>query len=321
MLFEKQVVEMFKQKMHHRCDDLGKAYYFSAEDFDGLHRRPYVFTAAAGHRLQGYLYQYDSPMPGRLIVFEHGFGGGHRSYMKEIELLCRRGYLVLAYDHTGCMESGGESPNGLAQSLCDLNDCINAVKADPEFAGYPLSVVGHSWGGFSTLNICALHPDITHIVAISGFVSVELLVQTFFSGPLRGYRKAVLTLEEQSNPKFAKYNAVESLSNADTKALLIYSENDPMVKKTPHFDTLLAGLSGKKNIRFLLVDRKGHNPNYTEDAVQYLGEYTASLAKLDKKKRLETQAQRQTFVSSFDWNRMTAQDEAVWEEIFRTLES
>ena len=135
MIFEKQVIGMYKAMAYTRCDDTGKAYYFSAEDFPGLRKESYPFTASAGHRLQGYVYYYDAPIPGRLVVFDHGFFGGHRSYMKEIEMLCRHGYLVFAYDHTGCMESGGENPNGMAQSLCDLNDCLCTLKADSRFAG------------------------------------------------------------------------------------------------------------------------------------------------------------------------------------------
>lgn len=320
MIFEKQVVDLFKKKMYNRCDDTGKAFYFSYEDFEGLRREPYPFTAAAGHTLQGYLYSYADPIPGRLLVFDHGFGGGHRSYMREIELLCRHGFLVLAYDHTGCMESSGESPNGLAQSLCDLNDCLTAVKADPRFSGVTLSVMGHSWGAFSTLNICALHPEVAHVVAMSGFVSVEMMVGTFFTGLLGGYRKAVWELEQRSNPKFSRFNAVESLSGFGGKALLIYSDNDQMCRKTPHFDTLAAGLSHKENIRLLLVSEKGHNPNYTRDAVKYLEEYGASLMKMDRKKLLETGEQKKAFRESFDWRRMTEQDDSVWQEIFRTLD-
>lgn len=321
MIFEKQVVDLFKGKMYTRCDDTGKAFYFSAADFDGLQSEPYDFAASAGHMLRGRLYCYAAPIPNRLVVFDHGFGGGHRSYLREIETLCRHGFLVLAYDHTGCMESGGESPNGLGQSLSDLNDCLTAVKADPRFAGFTLSVMGHSWGAFSTLNISALHPEIAHIVAMSGFVSVPLMVETFFAGLLRGYRKAILELEQRANPMPFTCNAVESLSGFKGKALLIYSDNDEMCRKTPHFDTLAAGLSHKENVRLLLVSGKGHNPNYTGDAVRYLAEYTAELARRDKKKLLETEEQKTAFRNSFDWHRMTEQDETVWQEIFRTLDA
>ena len=321
MIFEKQVVQTFKDKMYTRCDDTGRAFYFSSDDFEGLHRESYPFTATAGHTLQGYLYHYDNPIADRLIIFDHGFGGGHRSYMREIEMLCRHGFRVFAYDHTGCMESGGASPNGLAQSLADLDDCLRTIKGDARFTGLTLSVMGHSWGGFSTLNIAALHPEIKHVVVLSGFVSVEVMVGCFFGGLLKGYRKAVMALERQSNPNYVNFSAVDSLSKTDAKVLLIYSADDPLCRKDPHYDMLRAGLSQRENIRFLLVEGKGHNPNYTKDAVQYLAEYGKAVKKAIKQKQLETDAQKAAFRDSFDWKRMTEQDDTVWQEIFRTLDA
>jgi pimeloyl-ACP methyl ester carboxylesterase len=239
--------------------------------------------------------------------------------MKEIEMLCRHGYRVFAYDHTGCMESGGKSPNGLSQSLCDLNDCLNAIKADGRFSGLNIAVMGHSWGGFSTLNIAALHPEVTHIVAMCGFVSVEDMIDTFFSGFLKGYRKAVMALETESNPQFVGFNAIESLSNSATKALLIYSADDQLCRRE-HYDMLKDGLAGKENIRFMLVEGKGHNPNYTQDAVNLLGQFTQARAKLAKNQKA-TAEDKARFVASFDWDTMTAQDEAVWAEIFSHLDN
>lgn len=319
MIFEKQIISQYKRMMYSRCDDTGKAFYYSADDFPGLHKDEYSFVASAGHKMKGYLYHYDHLISGRLVIFDHGFGGGHRSYMKEIELLCRQGYLVLAYDHTGCMESGGKTPNGLAQSLCDLNDCINSVKKDSRLSGLDISVIGHSWGGYACLNIAALHPEVSHIVVISGFVSVEMAINSFFAGPLKIYRKAILQLEKETNPDFIGYNAVETLSQTAAKVLLIYSDDDRLCPMNPHYTVLKSGLEGKKNIHFLPVSGKGHNPNYTADAVKYLGEYSAAVRRKTKKKELETEKQKADFVASFDWNRMTAQDTAVWNAIFRTL--
>ena len=319
MLFEKQVLNMYKGMMHTRCDDTETVFYFSAADFAGLHTEAYAFKAAAGHTLQGYVYSYENPIPGRLIVFDHGFGGGHRAYMKEIEKLCRRGYTVLAYDHTGCMESGGASPNGMAQSLCDLNDCITAVKADARFAGWDISVMGHSWGGFSTLNISALHPEISRIVVLSGFVSVEELVNSFFAGPLKGYRKAILKLEQESNPVLVTYHAVASLKKSAAKALLIYSEDDKLCSRK-HYDILHAAHGERENTRFMLVKNKGHNPNYTQEAVKLLAAFSSARAKFARRKNV-TREEKAAFVAAFDWDKMTEQDEAVWNEIFEHLDA
>lgn len=319
MIFEKQVVNIYKGMVYSRCDDTETVFYFSPEDFPNLRTESYLFKASAGHTLQGYIYEYENPIEDRLLVFDHGFGGGHRAYMKEIEMLARHGYRVFAYDHTGCMESGGETPNGLAQSLCDLNDCISSIKADKRFSSADISVMGHSWGAFSTLNIASLHPEISHIVAMCGFVSVEEMIGTFFSGIMKGYRRAVFELEEKTNPRFSHFNAIESLSKVDTKALLIYSEDDPMCRRT-HYDALRAGLEGKENIKFMLVKGKAHNPNYTEEAVKYLGEFSSARTKLLKNKKA-TAEDKARFVASFDWDRMTAQDESVWNEIFNHLDS
>lgn len=321
MIFEKQILNVYRGMAYTRCDDNGTAFYFTAKDFDALKCEPYPFASSKGHGLSGYIYSYDNPIPNRIVVFDHGFGGGHTSYMKEIEALCKHGYLVFAYDHTGCMESGGETPNGMAQSLCDLNDCLNTLKADKRFAGFDFSVIGHSWGGFSSLNICALHHDISHVVVLSGFVSVKLLVDAFFAGILKPYRKAIMKLEESSNPEFINYNAVETLSNSKAKVLLIYSDNDMLCSKKVHYETLKNALEGKDNIKFHLEKGKGHNPNYTVDAVTYLGEYVNEKNKLMKQKKLVTDEQKKAFLASFDWDRMTEQDEAVWNVIFDCLDN
>lgn len=319
MIFEKQIVNAFKGMMYTRCDDTETVFYFSASDFPGLHAEPYPFKSSEGNTLKGYTYHYDNPIPGRLIVFDHGFGGGHRAYMKEIEKLCKHGYAVFAYDHTGCMESEGATPGGMAHSLCDLNDCIKAIKADKRFEGMSISVMGHSWGAFSTLNISALYPEITHIVAMCGFVSVEDMVNATFSGLLKGYRKAIMALETESNPAFVKYNAVETLSHSKTKALLIYSEDDPMCKKV-HYDILEKGLKDKENVTLMLCNNKGHNPNYTDDAVKILGEFGKARAKLARNKKA-TAEDKALFVASYDWDAMTVQDEVVWQKIFEHLDS
>ena len=153
----------------------------------------------------------------------------------------------------------------------------------------------------------------------SFFVSPKEIVGTFFSGILKGYRKAVLALEKESNPKFFEFNAVDSLAGSDVKALLIYSEDDTLCRKV-HYDIMKEGLAGKENVRLMLVQGKGHNPNYTAQAVKLLGEFSAARAKLAKKKNA-TKEEKAAFVASFDWSAMTAQDESVWKEIFEHLDA
>ena len=319
MLFEKTIEKMYRANLFSRQDNPWGIFYFSSDDFPGLQAHPYRFTAKAGHVLNGWFYHYDDPVPGRLVVFDHGLGNGHRAYMTEIAQLAKAGYLVFSYDHTGCMASGGENTNGFSQSLCDLDDCITALKAEPALAGRTISVMGHSWGGFSTMNIAALHPEITHVVSMSGFVSVEEIVNQTFSGALQFYRKGILALERSANPNFVEFNAVESLKQTDAKVLLIYSANDSVVHKNPHYDTLFSALKDKSNIRFRLEMGKDHSPNYTTDAVAYKTDFFNAFNEACKKKKLTTQEEQESFMARYDWHRMTAQDPSVWDAILTAL--
>jgi hypothetical protein len=94
-----------------------------------------------------------------------------------------------------------------------------------------------------------------------------------------------------------------------------------LCSKKVHYDALVNELAGQSNIKFMLENGKGHNPNYTLDAVAYLGEYINAKNKLTKQKKLVTEKQKEEFLATFDWDRMTSQDEKVWNAIFEHLES
>ena len=321
MIFEKQVVNGYKGMMHTRYDNVSLSFYFSHKDFDGFQREAYAFKSSMGHTLQGYLYYYDQFREDRLIVFDHGLGNGHRAYMKEIEKLCSHGYRVFAYDHTGCMESGGESTNGLAQSLCDLNDCLATIKADKRFTGIDISVVGHSWGGFATLCSPALSDKITHIVAIAGFISVKDILSQFMPGPLKLYVPAMLRQEERNTPGYSAMNAKDVLSSSSVKAMIIHSEDDPTVKYKKHFAKLEKALKDRPNTHFVSVTGKGHNPNYTGSAVMHKDAFFAELEDRRRSGYFTDDDAAAKFRAEFDFEKMTEQDEEIFAKIFEFLKS
>ena len=315
------IEKLYRSNLFIRNDNPNGIFYFSAADFPGLQAQSYDFKSQMGHDLRGYFYYYENPIPGRLVVFDHGMGNGHRAYLREIECLAKAGFLVYSYDHTGCMRSGGENTNGFAQSLKDLDDCFKALKNEPALQDRTFSVMGHSWGGFSTMNIATLHPEITHVVAMSGFISVKRILEQTFTGLMKGARKALYELETRSNPGYVEFDAVQSLQKTNAKVLLIASDDDKVVHKSHHQDVLEHALSGRSNIRFLVTKNKGHNPSYTCDAVRYKDDFFAQFQRQVKKKKLETKQQQEAFMSAFDWWRMTEQDEAVWDVILKHLQN
>lgn len=318
-MFNKLVEKIYRSRVYMRADDKGCVFYFTKEDFEGLKGEDFAFESSLGHKLEGSFYYYDGYYKDRLIIFEHGMGSGHTGYMTEIEKLCRAGYRVFSYDHTGCMKSGGETTNGFAQSLRDLDDAVKALKADERYKDLSLSVMGHSWGAFSSLNISAIHPEIEKVVAISGFIAVQQIIKGNFSGILSAYSNMVMDIETKSNPEYIKYNALDTLRNTKSKVLVIHSDDDKTVAKENNFDILESELGGRENIKFLRLNGKKHNPNYTEDAVEYKDKFLAEYTKALRKKALSTDEQKKAFKEKYDWKRMTKQDEKVWEIILDFL--
>lgn len=320
MIFEKKIVNMVTSRLLTRMDNPDGIFYFQPEHFPGLRAHGYDFTSSRGHTLKGFFYSYENPISGKLVVFDHGMGNGHRAYMREIETLCKAGFLVYSYDHTGCMASGGEHIGGFAQSLQDLDDCIQALKEESALHDRSLCVVGHSWGGYSTMNIGALHPQITHVVSMSGFISVERIVKQTL-GPLKAYAPAIVAREQRRLPRHSRYNALESLDRTPAKVLLIYSDDDRTVHRKEHFDPLYEKFADSGHVKFLLLSGKDHNPTYETESLKYKNDFFARYQKAKKKGLLETEEQQQQFMGAFDWWHMTRQDMEVWQQIFDHLKS
>lgn len=307
-------------RIYTRADDTGAVFYFTADDFPGLQKTPYPIKSSAGHSLDGYFYSYAGYRTDRLVVFEHGMGSGHTGYMKEIEILCAHGYRVYAYDHTGCMNSGGKDTGGFVQSLIDCNDVINTLQADPAYAALSISVIGHSWGGLSTVNIASLHPEVTHLIALAPPISPAQLIEHMLPPMLSRYAKKFSAEERAKHPDFYDRDARVSLLKTAAHVLVLHSADDPVVQTAYHFKPLRDTLADRPNSRFVLLSNKAHNPNYTEDAVKYKDAFFAEYQTAMKKKQLLTDAQKTAFKNSYDWNRMTTQDENVWKMIFETLD-
>ena len=313
------IEKTYKATLFSRHDDDGSCFYFSVSDFPGLCRREFSVKNQNGHLMRGYFYYYDGARDDSLVVFEHGMGVGHRAYMREINTLCSKGYPVYSYDHTGCTESEGENIRGFSGSLADLDAVISALLSVPELKSRKISVVGHSWGGFSTMNIGALHNEIHSLVAISGFSSVSAIQKQVIPFFLRPFVKGLFEIEKKENPAYAEICSACSLEKTNARVLIIHSDDDKTVSCKLHFDPLARLLSEKENITFLKVTGKNHNPNYTTDAVLYKNSYVKELSSKKKKGELKTEEEKRAFNLGFDFIRMTEQDREVWNRIFETI--
>ena len=312
------IVKYYKKTFLHRYDDPGYLKYYRPEEFPGLRDEPFRFKSGE-NSLAAHWYSYENA-GSELIVFSHGIGGGHLSYMKEIALLCGRGYTVLAFDNTGCFDSEGADIRCMSQSLADLDAALRHVKTQGELNRFShVYAVGHSWGGYAVGNIPALHPEIEKAAAISGFVSVERLALGAMGGakdPVRRLMaRKICAYEQKTAPEFYPACTLDAVRKAPgTKFLFAHSEDDPSVPFALNTGWLRQELDAP-NAEYLICSGKLHNPNYTADASAYMAETFDRFHKEVRRGKLKTQDARIAFFADADWDRMTAQDETFWDNV------
>ncbi|MBQ6553516.1 MAG: alpha/beta fold hydrolase [Clostridia bacterium] len=308
------VSALYKKFVVTRYDGDGIIKYYTYEDFSGLQAEPITFTTPQGIELKGNVYSYPGADEGALVVFAHGIGGGHRSYLREIERICRAGYRVAGYDNCGCFASGGKNIRGLTESLNDLVACIAWLRGQEKFAKAKISVIGHSWGGYAAANVLNYRKDIHAVVPISAFVSVKEFLNAFLTGKMRFMRRGVYRFERRANPDFVDSNAVDAVNDTGAKVLFVHSRDDGMVSISVGLDYVRDRVDNPK-VRFLELDGKKHNPHYTADAVDYMNSRFGEYNRLVAEKKLKTDDEKRAFCADFDYWRMTEQDDEVWSAI------
>ena len=308
------LVKTYKATLFSRRGEDPAVKLFSYDEFSGLRREKYDLQYENG-TLSGQFYYYDGYDENKLVVFEHGIAAGHRSYMREINEICKRGLRVFTYDHIGTGLSGGDHTRGLSGSLADLDFVIGALSTGEKTKHLTLDLIGHSWGGFSSMSISLFHDNIGHIVAMSGFSSLKRMHRQILPFPLFLFRKYLMEVERAENPRHADIDAIDALEKTKSKVLIIHSKDDKTVNYNIHFKPILKKMSEKDNIKFMTFNGKNHHPTFTTDAVKYKDDFFDELARRRKAGRLKTEEDQTAFKNSYDFYRMTEQDAEVFDKI------
>ena len=316
MLFSKIIKKKFDAVLGRYEGDPAMRYP-ALSDFPELKSQPFDIEGDRKVLLKGAFYYVGQLRPEKLIVFDHGIGAGHLAYLKEIDYLARNGCTVYSYDHTGCVSTGGTGILGFAQGINDLDHVLTALQKDPRFSAVPRKLMGHSWGGYASMNVSALHPEVTHVVSLAGFLSARSLVEQYIPKAFLKYSEEVMERERQHNPQYADMDARESLQKSQTRLLHLQSRDDIKVKFELGTEPLSAALAGRPHTEFVVVDRKNHDPQRTEAAAAANAAMLSALQK--QKKSLNTSERLEAFRSIYDWDQITEQDPAIWQKILNFL--
>lgn len=281
--------------------------YWRSKDL-GVNEERFSFLSGK-NLLRGSKYFLNGQKPKALIVFFHGIGDGRASYVKEICLLAKQGYLVYAYDNTGCMESEGKGMVSLEQTVIDQKAFFDFLDKDLDTKGLKRYVFGHSWGGYSALMACKKEYRIEKCVSLAGFVKASLLLSNQLPKASPFMIKAMEKALRMDCGKYANQSAVDVVKESDAKVYYVFGEKDTIVPRKIAANLLIKEFDGNSRIKIEEIKGIGHSVFREPKAEAYVGSLLKQgLGTLDCKPGL-----------SMDLERATIENEALWTKIFGFL--
>ena len=276
--------------------------YYSVSDFKGLHEEIGTIVNSNKQKIHYYFYYFDNYKEDKIVLFCPGLSAGHCCYMMEIASLAKKGYKVLTYDHQGCGESEGKNMYSLNQPTRDVNTILDELKIDK-----PIVLVGHSLGGYTSLNLINMRKDINKAVIISGFLKMKLEISGFVKSKF--IIKGIMKYERKVQPELYKLDNVEYLKETKDQLLFIHSEDDTMVP----YETSMKLVEGinNPNIRTCLLTNRKHNPNYSDSAIEYMNEVFGNFYQLIKDKKIKTDEDKIEYFKPVILEKLVEQDEKV----------
>ena len=256
--------------------------------------------------IKGGFYSYKEYDNNKLIIFCHGMDSTIGAYMQDISYFAHHGYLVYGFNYFGT-DNSSSTLKGFGNSLYCLNLVINKLKEDDNYKNKELIIIGHSWGGYAATNIISIHKDIKCVVALAPMVCVDNMLKQFKVPKL--FRKLLISYDNKKCSGYSKYNGLNSINNYSNKCMILQSKNDPVIS----FDNSLNYIKNNtinKNVEYLILDNKYHNPNYTDEGLKIMVEFVTECAKYkDNKDKLEE------IKKNTDYHTMGSLDEDVMNKI------
>lgn len=305
------IVDQYKKNLVRRYNKEVGIPYYSFKDFEGLKQEANTFKNSKNTEIHYYFYYYNGFKKDKIILFCPGIGPGHTSYLREIEILAKHGYKVLTLDYTGCGESGGETLASLNMPTFDVVELLDLLKLKEEIV-----VMGHSLGGYTSLNFANIREDIKKVVVLSGFVSIKTLMKALLHSPFITSR--ILKYEKKVVPEYFAVDNIEFLKTTNKQLFVIQSDDDTLV---PYKVALkFAEDAHNPNVKTLRVTGRKHNPNYTDAAIKYLDETFGNYYRLIKEKTIKTDEDKINYFKDISIDKLTEQDMKMFEEIFKFID-
>ena len=253
--------------------------FFYLSDYPDMTGERFEFSSN-GNILKGYKYYIGNKENKDIVIFHHGFGGGHNAYEDLLHKFAVHGYLVYTYDNSCCGDSEGSGWWNLSSSLADQENFFKWLDTDEDQKGRRRIVMGHSWGGFTAVN--GLRYKVDKVVGISAFNRVITMITDLYKGT-KILSPLILSAQKHYFGKYGDVNTLGLLQNSNIPVLLVHGEKDDVVNYQKIFLPLKEKLKDKENIKFYDVKDRYHQPYMSirgQEYFRYLNESGIALGKV-----------------------------------------
>lgn len=298
-----------KKFFSRRYDGYPTLPYYHAEDL-GIKEERFTFKSQHNWALSGSRYFKKEEGFKGVIVFFHGLGDGRASYIKTISLLANEGYLVYAYDNTGCMESEGNKIYSLEHSAIDQEYFFKWLETDPKAQGLKRYSLGHSWGGYGAAISAKKEYKIEKVVDIAGFDDpLDIVLEKFPKALKKILRPLALFDLKTFCWKYGCLKSSSILSKSDAKVLYIQGDKDTDVNIYQGYEPLFKRFKDNPRFKFIIKEGRKHSVYKSKDAEDYV-------SKIVSKGILSSQSDKNI---EMDIVRATNENKELWNEIFKFL--
>ena len=280
-----------------------------------------------GVRLQGYYYPAQAPKG--LTVVCHGIHAGADDYLPIIEYMVDAGYSVFSFDYKGTYDSDGDGTVGMCESLVDLDHALDYIESMSEFDGLPITLIGHSWGGYAAASVLPLHKRVAScatIAAPNNGYTLILEKGDQYGGPLasKGIPEVFLNVYQKILfGKYTDYNAVKGINSTNIPVLIAHGENDNVINIRlqaiyAHKDEIR-----KNNVEYYCTKgvQSGHDTVWhSKEACKYQSSLEAEIKSVKKSKTM-TYEEKVAFFDGIDHRLYSEVNAELFEKIVKMFDS
>lgn len=255
---------------------------------DCLEREEFFYSSGEVQR-KGYYYPAQAGKG--LVVISHGYHAGADDYLPITQFFVQNGFNVFAYDGVGTYDSQGEDLIGMCQSLVDLDETLTFLKGNEPYAGQPIFLIGHSWGGYAAASVLELHADVRACACIAPMNSGYTIMQEKgeqYAGKVAVISRPVFNLYQKLIfNDYVQYNGVRGINAANIPVLIAQGLEDKVI--TPDRQSIAAYKEQIVNSKVIFYEKTGLQGGHNEiwhsiASLEYQNEVALGLENLQAEK-------------------------------------